>query len=87
MQEILRKKIPPELDTLISKTNPAIFKYQAITMLFSKHPLVLPLFLIAAASPVASAVKQAFESKNELKAAADSYCAGTFNAEDVTKYG
>jgi len=51
-------------------------------MFLTKHPLVLSLLLITAAcaSPVASAVK-AFETRNELKTAVDSYCAGTFDDE------
>jgi len=50
-------------------------------MHLSKHPLFLPLLLIAAASnfnPVSA--RTAFETRNELKAAVDSYCDGTFNA-------
>lgn len=49
-------------------------------MILTKHPLVLPMFLIAAASNfnVASAVT-AFTSRDELKTQVDAYCDGTFN--------
>ena len=53
-------------------------------MLLSKHSLFLPLLLIAAASPVASAVI-AFETKDELKLAVDSYCGDAF--DDESTYG
>ena len=53
-------------------------------MLLSKHPLVLFLLLIIAASPVAFAV-EAFDTKDELQTAVDSYCANTF--DDEPTYG
>eukprot|EP00554_Chaetoceros_debilis_P001558 CAMPEP_0194095246 /NCGR_PEP_ID=MMETSP0149-20130528/56729_1 /TAXON_ID=122233 /ORGANISM="Chaetoceros debilis, Strain MM31A-1" /LENGTH=295 /DNA_ID=CAMNT_0038781187 /DNA_START=134 /DNA_END=1021 /DNA_ORIENTATION=- len=53
-------------------------------MFLSKHSLVLSLLLITAASPVASAVK-AFETKDDLQAAVDSYCADAF--DDESTYG
>ena len=48
-------------------------------MILSKHPLVLPLFLIAAAinfNPAVASAVTAFETANELKAAVDLYCGG-----------
>uniref|UniRef100_A0A7S3QIK2 BspA family leucine-rich repeat surface protein n=1 Tax=Chaetoceros debilis TaxID=122233 RepID=A0A7S3QIK2_9STRA len=53
-------------------------------LLLSRHPLVFSLLLITAASPVASAVK-AFETKDDLQAAVDSYCADAF--DDESTYG
>jgi len=53
-------------------------------MFLSKHSVVLPLLLITAASPVASAVK-AFETKDKLQTAVDSYCADSF--DDESTYG
>ena len=50
-------------------------------MHLSKHPLFLPLLLIAAASnfnPVSAGT--AFASTGDLKAAVNSYCDGTFDA-------
>jgi len=67
----------------------SIFQKTTKIMILSKHPLVLPLFLITASSnffnPVASA-ETAFETKSDLFDQVDAYCEGIFD-ENTSPYG
>ena len=56
-------------------------------MILPKHSFALPLFLMTAASkfnPVSAGT--AFETKDHLKTAVNSFCDGTFDA-NVSPYG
>ena len=58
-----------------------------MTILF-KHPLALALFLIAAASNFNPAsAGTAFGTRDELKIAVNSFCAGTFDEDASPAYG